>query len=84
MSLSKSINNFAFNLLVDLSSQNVESNVFFSPLSISTCLAICLNGAANKTKTQLFNGLQLNQSFNNQDEVNQSFEKVIIISKIIH
>ena len=50
---------FAINLLKEL--QIDDDNVFISPISISTVLAMNLNGAEGSTKNAIYKTLQLNE-----------------------
>lgn len=62
---------FGINLLKDIDKSEADSNIFISPLSISTALGMTLNGANGSTYTQMINTLQL--SGNPQAEVNQAY-----------
>jgi serine protease inhibitor len=44
---------FSWDLFTKLAAKNVDGNVFFSPYSISTALAMTLVGAKNNTATQM-------------------------------
>lgn len=50
---------FGFELLRDLLQRDGNRNVFISPLSIATALAMTYNGAADKTQTAMAQALQL-------------------------
>jgi serpin B len=64
-------NLFGINLLKDINNSEADSNIFLSPLSISSALGMTLNGANGKTYTQMLNTLQL--SGNSQAQVNQAY-----------
>ncbi|XP_070538793.1 leukocyte elastase inhibitor-like [Ptychodera flava] len=57
--LAKRSNNFALNLYRSLSRSRYGDNVFFSPVSISTALAMVHLGAEGNTSTQISDVLQL-------------------------
>jgi len=52
-------NGFALRLLAELQFEGRGSNVFFSPLSVSTALAMTLNGAGGSTRTDMAKTLGL-------------------------
>ena len=59
-------NEFGFNLFAELRKQDPDQNIFISPLSISTALAMTYNGAAGDTalamaKTLRFGDLELHE-----------------------
>ncbi|XP_060547124.1 leukocyte elastase inhibitor-like [Pantherophis guttatus] len=72
-SLSAANTTFALNLFKKLSANDPSSNLFFSPLSLSSALLMVSLGARNNTEAQLFKVL----SVLNDGEVHQRFEKVI-------
>lgn len=51
--------NFTFDLYRALAADSPDENIFFSPLSISTSLALIFLAAASDTKTQISGGLGL-------------------------
>lgn len=53
-------NNFAFNLMKQLTNKNKDKNIIISPLSISTILAETQNGANGQTKDEILNAIGLN------------------------
>lgn len=67
--LTQAHNAFGFNVLKGLAQEDVGSNVFISPTSISLDLSMVYNGASGKTKTAIANTLQLQNLDIN--EVNQ-------------
>lgn len=50
---------FAFNLFKQVNSEDGEKNVFISPLSVSTALAMTYQGAEGTTREAMANALQL-------------------------
>lgn len=71
-SLAESNNQFAFDLYKQLAVQ--EGNLFFSPFSISTALAITYNGAAGKTKSEMAKTLHFEQL---QKNIPQAFHVLL-------
>jgi serpin B len=68
-------NEFAFNIFGKLLAEETNPNIFISPFSISTALAMTYNGAARATKEEMaaaleFSGLEL-------DKINSDFNKLI-------
>jgi serine protease inhibitor len=66
---------FAFDLLRELVAEDVDKNIFISPLSISMALAMTFNGAGGTTKDAMANTL----NFGNLtlDEINQEYSNLI-------
>lgn len=52
-SISKSINQFSFDLTNELRSSESEKNIAISPLSISAALSLVLLGSREETATQI-------------------------------
>ncbi|XP_071163217.1 serpin B6-like [Mytilus edulis] len=73
--LSKSNLQFTFKLHKELTKGNSD-NVFFSPFSISTALAMTFLGAREKTAEQMADALGISDM---KDEVHQNFEKYLSI-----
>ncbi|XP_012785628.2 serpin B9 [Ochotona princeps] len=57
--VSEANGNFAFRLFKELSRDNPDNNVFFSPMSISSALAMVLLGAKGNTEAQMAQALSL-------------------------
>ncbi|XP_072306682.1 leukocyte elastase inhibitor-like isoform X2 [Eucyclogobius newberryi] len=72
--LSKANTSFALNLLKTLSDNDCSANVFFSPLSISSALAMVLFGAKGNTATQMSECLK---TADISDEVHSSFGSLL-------
>ena len=68
-------NSFGFNIFQKLHEEKPDSNIFISPLSISTALTMTLNGADGETKTQMHNTLELEGL--SLDEVNNAYQYVL-------
>ncbi|XP_053198037.1 serpin peptidase inhibitor, clade B (ovalbumin), member 1, like 3 isoform X1 [Scomber japonicus] len=72
--LSKANTEFSLALLKKLSDNDGKANIFFSPFSISSALAMVLLGARGNTATQMSECLKTK---NLQDDVHASFAKVL-------
>lgn len=66
---------FAFNIFKELSSEDSNENIFISPISISTALAMTYNGADSTTREAMGNTLDFNRIDN--AIVNQSYNNLI-------
>ncbi|XP_007522249.1 serpin B9 isoform X1 [Erinaceus europaeus] len=71
--LSEANGTFAFHLLKSLCQDNPSHNVFFSPLSISSALAMVFLGAKGNTAAQMSQALFLNTEKN----IHQSFQSLL-------
>ncbi|KAF1377056.1 hypothetical protein PFLUV_G00217930 [Perca fluviatilis] len=67
---------FSFRLYRQLAAHadSQGQNIFFSPASVSTALAMLSVGAQGETHRQLFSGLGFNSSILTQTDVDQSFQ----------
>lgn len=65
--------NFAFRLLKSLCQDNPAQNVFFSPLSISSALAMVILGAKGNTAAQMSQVLSLNT----EQSIHQNFQSLL-------
>lgn len=63
-------NEFGFDLFNQLRGQDKDKNLFFSPLSVATALAMTYNGAAGETSLAMNRTLKYGEM--NQTELNQS------------
>ncbi|XP_032364769.1 alpha-1-antitrypsin-like protein CM55-MS isoform X2 [Etheostoma spectabile] len=70
---------FSFHLYRKLAAHadSQGQNVFFSPSSVSTALAMLSVGAQGDTHRQLFRGLGFNSSFLTQTDVDQAFQTLL-------
>ncbi|XP_053531816.1 leukocyte elastase inhibitor [Ictalurus punctatus] len=73
-SLSVANTNFALHLFTKMKEDNKTGNVFYSPLSISSALAMVSLGAAGNTATQMSEVLHHNKD---KDNVHVSFNKLM-------
>lgn len=73
--------NFAFDLYRALASTTPDQNIFFSPLSVSTSLAMLSLGAHSSTKAQILEGLGLQPKAHSESEqeqqLHQGFQKLL-------
>lgn len=67
---------FAFNLLKKLGEDN-SKNVFFSPMSISSALAMVFMGAKGNTAAQMAQALSLSESGRGGEDVHQGFHLLL-------
>lgn len=81
--LSSAVNSFGVDLFKALSIESSSRNVFFSPLSVSTCLSMVMRGAKSHTEDQMFTGLKLDQSFTAPQDVHSSFQSVSSLEYIM-
>jgi serpin B len=69
--LVNSTQNFGLNLFQQVNETAEDSNIFISPLSVSTALGMTINGANGETYSQMKSTLQL--PGNSQTDVNQAY-----------
>ncbi|KAM5340986.1 plasma serine protease inhibitor-like isoform 1-T2 [Glossophaga mutica] len=70
--------NFTFDLYRALAAAGPNQNIFFSPLSISTSLALISLGARSNTKTQILEGLGLAvQGGPEEDALHRGFHQLL-------
>ncbi|KAM9665830.1 serpin B6 isoform 1-T6 [Trichechus inunguis] len=74
--LSEANGTFALNLLKKLGENNSQ-NVVFSPMSISSALAMVFLGAEGNTATQISQALSLNKSRGGGGDVHQGFQSLL-------
>ncbi|XP_062398708.1 serine protease inhibitor A3N-like [Sardina pilchardus] len=79
MELARPNSMFAFSLYKQIVSQPEyqDSNVFFSPVSLSVALAALTLGARGETYDALFNGLALNNSDITEEGVHEGFRDIL-------
>ncbi|XP_077780540.1 alpha-1-antiproteinase-like [Podarcis muralis] len=70
---------FAFRFYHHVASESTEKNIFFSPLSISTALAMVSLGARTTTLSQLLSGLGFNPSDITEPEIHEGFHHLLRI-----
>lgn len=69
------VNQFAFDLFTSVVDDNPDSNVFFSPLSISMALGMQLNGADGNTRTDMLSSMHLTGL--EAEQINQGFRNLM-------
>ncbi|XP_067108709.1 leukocyte elastase inhibitor-like isoform X2 [Osmerus mordax] len=72
--LSEANTNFSLALFQKIANESPTGNVFFSPLSISSALAMVLLGARGNTATQMSESLHLHKT---KDDVHMAFGKLM-------
>ncbi|XP_036101253.1 kallistatin [Molossus molossus] len=75
---------FAFSFYHLIASQNPESNIFFSPLSISTAYAMLSLGARSDTWTQILEGLGFNLTEVSESDIHQGFQHLLQTLNLPH
>jgi serine protease inhibitor len=66
---------FSINIFKALNNEDGDKNIFISPLSISTALAMTLNGAENNTLKEMQDALML--AGLSKDEINKGFQYLL-------
>ncbi|CAN7943305.1 unnamed protein product [Ixodes pacificus] len=78
MKLARAQNHFALKLLKELSSEKPESNLFFSPTSISVALAMVYAGARGKSETELSATLgHTAAGLSSRESILESYKKIL-------
>ncbi|XP_008835789.1 serpin A9 [Nannospalax galili] len=75
--VSPSNTKFAFFLYQRLAQKSPGQNIFFSPVSISTSLAMLSLGARSATKTQLLQGLGFNLTHTPEPTIHLGFQQLV-------
>ncbi|KAL6060608.1 hypothetical protein STEG23_019780, partial [Scotinomys teguina] len=68
---------FAFSLYKELVLKNPNKNILFSPLSISSALAVLSLGARNNTLEEILEGLKFNVTETPEADIHRSFEVLL-------
>nr|5CE0_A Chain A, Native conserpin with Z-variant (E342K) [synthetic construct]5CE0_B Chain B, Native conserpin with Z-variant (E342K) [synthetic construct] len=71
--LAEANTDFAFSLYRELAKSSPDKNIFFSPVSISSALAMLSLGAKGDTHTQILEGL----GFNSEADIHQGFQHLL-------
>ena len=66
---------FAFNILKELQKEDEDKNIFISPLSISTALAMIYNGAESLTRDEMAETLQIKEM--SLTDINEGYRNLI-------
>ncbi|XP_073098021.1 serpin A9 isoform X2 [Manis javanica] len=69
--------NFAFCLYRRLVLKAPDQNIFFSPVSVSTALAMLSLGACSATKTQILQSLGFNPTHTPESAIHQGFQHLV-------
>ncbi|KAG0444451.1 hypothetical protein HPB47_013777 [Ixodes persulcatus] len=78
MKLARAQNHFALKLLKELSSEKPESNIFFSPTSISVALAMVYAGARGKSEAELSTALgHTAAGLSSRESILESYKKIL-------
>ncbi|KAM5242689.1 serpin A9 [Hipposideros larvatus] len=75
--LSSSNINFAFRLYRRLALKTPSQNIFFSPVSVSTSLAMLSLGAHSATKTQILQSMGFNLTHTPESTIHQGFQHLV-------
>lgn len=74
-------NSFGLKLFKEINTEETESNVFISPLSISMALGMTYNGAAGETEEAMRTTLEFGNL--SMDEINESYKSLIELLRSI-
>ncbi|XP_029410924.1 alpha-1-antitrypsin-like isoform X2 [Nannospalax galili] len=69
--------NFALSLYRELAHESNTTNIFFSPVSISTAFAMLSLGTKGSTQTQILKGLEFNITEIKEAEIHDSFQHLL-------
>ncbi|KAM5273671.1 serpin A9-like [Ctenodactylus gundi] len=75
--LSSSSTDFAFHLYRKMALQSPHRNVFFSPVSVSTSLAMLSLGAGSATKAQILESLGFTLTVTSESAIHRSFQHLV-------
>lgn len=68
---------FAFSLYRELAHQSNTTNIFFSPVSITTAFAMLSLGSKGVTHTQILEGLEFNLTQTDEAEIHKGFHHLL-------
>ncbi|XP_030071244.1 alpha-1-antitrypsin-like protein GS55-MS [Microcaecilia unicolor] len=68
---------FAFNLYHQVASDKGQTNIFFSPVSVSTAFAMLSLAARSKTYSQITETLGFNETVLTEEDIHESFHRLI-------
>ncbi|KFO21359.1 alpha-1-antitrypsin isoform X2 [Fukomys damarensis] len=77
--IAPSLAEFAFSTYRVLAQQSNTSNIFFSPVSIASALAMLSLGAKGDTHDQILQGLQFNLTKTAEDDIHNGFKDLLHI-----
>uniref|UniRef100_A0A672SU02 Leukocyte elastase inhibitor-like n=1 Tax=Sinocyclocheilus grahami TaxID=75366 RepID=A0A672SU02_SINGR len=75
--LSAANTQFSLNLFKKISGGNTSKNVFYSPISITSALAMVLLGAKGNTAAQMFKVISHMSPHVKEDQIHSSFNKLM-------
>nr|Q64118.1 RecName: Full=Alpha-1-antitrypsin; AltName: Full=Alpha-1 protease inhibitor; AltName: Full=Alpha-1-antiproteinase; Flags: Precursor [Meriones unguiculatus]AAB33367.1 alpha-1-antiproteinase [Meriones unguiculatus] len=75
--MASNLADFAFGLYRVLSHQSNTTNIFLSPLSIATALAMLSLGSKDDTKAQLLQGLHFNLTETSEADIHKGFQHLL-------
>ncbi|NWY45880.1 A1AT protein, partial [Sylvia atricapilla] len=70
---------FAFQFYRQAATQKPDSNIFFSPVSISTALALLALGSRGSTQAQVLEGLAFNLNNIQKEEIHHGFQQLLLL-----
>jgi alpha-1-antitrypsin len=68
---------FSFSLYRELAHQSNTTNIFFSPVSIATALAMLSLGTKGDTHTQILEGLEFNLTETEEANIHEGFQNLL-------
>ncbi|XP_073703169.1 leukocyte elastase inhibitor-like isoform X2 [Garra rufa] len=75
--LSAANTQFSLNLFKKINGANASKNVFYSPISISSALAMVALGAKGNTAAQIYKRMSINSAHVSTDQINSGFNKLM-------
>ncbi|XP_041489227.1 serine protease inhibitor A3N-like [Microtus oregoni] len=79
LALTSTNTDFAFSLYKELTLKNPDKNIVFSPLSISTALAVLSLGANNNTLQEILEGLKFNLTETPEADIHRGFGQLLLM-----
>ncbi|NWZ76617.1 A1AT protein, partial [Poecile atricapillus] len=70
---------FAFQFYRQASTQDPAKNIFFSPVSISTALALLALGSRGRSQAQVLEGLAFNLTSIQKEEIHDGFHQLLLL-----
>lgn len=75
--IAPNLSDFAFSLYRELAHQSNTTNIFFSPVSITTAFAMLSLGSKGVTHTQILEGLEFNLTQTDEAEIHKGFHHLL-------
>ncbi|XP_041489133.1 serine protease inhibitor A3G-like [Microtus oregoni] len=79
LALTSTNTDFAFSLYKELTLKNPDENIVFSPLSVSTALAVLSLGANNNTLQEILEGLKFNLTETPEADIHRGFGQLLLM-----